>query len=256
MTSTTSNPPATPLQASRPPASPRAATAATTGAATAPAAAAARVALVAGATGLVGRAVLARLLADKHYSAVHCVGRRAPAQRDLKLAVHLADSFAGFTAPPVDDVFITLGTTLKTAGSRAAFRAVDFDAVLAVARTGRIAGATRLGVVSAMGADAHSALFYSRIKGEAEEALSHLGFSTLVLLRPSFLSGDRESLGQAPRGGEKIALSLSRFFSGLIPANYQAISADSVARTLVEEVAARQGRHVILSGEMQQHQAR
>ena len=211
---------------------------------------------MAGATGLVGRAVLARLLADKRYSAVHCVGRRAPAQRDLKLAVHLTDSFANFTAPPpVDDVFITLGTTIKTAGSRAAFRAVDFDAVLAVARAGRIAGATRLGVVSAMGADSHSAIFYSRVKGEAEEALLHLGFPTLVVLRPSVLAGERESLGQPPRAGEKIAIGLSRLFGGLIPANYQAISADTVARTLVEEVATREGHHVILSGEMQQRQA-
>jgi uncharacterized protein YbjT (DUF2867 family) len=219
--------------------------------------AAARVALVAGATGLVGRAVLARLLADKRYSAVHCVGRRAPAQHDLKLAVHLTDSFSEFTVPPpVDDVFIALGTTIKTAGSRAAFRAVDFDAVLAVARAARIAGATRLGLVSAMGADAHSAIFYSRVKGEAEEALLHLSFPTLVVVRPSVLAGERESLGQPPRAGEKIAIGLSRLFGGLIPANYQAISADSVARTLVEEVATRQGHHVILSGEMQRHEAR
>jgi uncharacterized protein YbjT (DUF2867 family) len=210
------------------------------------------VALVAGATGLVGRAVLARLLADKHYSAVHCVGRRAPAQRDLRLTVHLSDSFAEFKAPPVDDVFIALGTTIKTAGSRAAFRAVDFDAVLAVARAGRIAGATRLGLVSAMGADSHSALFYTRVKGEAEEALSQLGFSTLVVVRPSFLAGDRESLGQPTRGGEKLAIGLSKFLNRVIPLNYQSISADSVARTLVEEVATRQGHHVILSGEMQQ----
>jgi uncharacterized protein YbjT (DUF2867 family) len=66
---------------------------------------------------------------------------------------------------------------------------VDFDAVLAVARAGRIAGATRLGLVSAMGADSHSALFYTRVKGEAEEALALLGFSTLVVVRPSFLAG-------------------------------------------------------------------
>jgi uncharacterized protein YbjT (DUF2867 family) len=209
------------------------------------------VALVAGATGLVGRAVLARLLAGNTYSAVHCVGRRAPAQRDVRLAVHLADSFAEFTSPPVDDVFIALGTTIKTAGSRAAFRAVDLDAVLAVARAGRIAGARRLGLVSAMGADSHSALFYTRVKGEAEEALALLGFSTLVMVRPSFLTGERESLGQAPRAGEKIALGLSRMLSGVIPANYQSISADRVARTLVEELAVRHGHHAILSGEMQ-----
>jgi uncharacterized protein YbjT (DUF2867 family) len=211
-----------------------------------------RVALVAGATGLVGRAVLARLLAGNTYSTVHCVGRRAPAQRDARLAVHLTDSFADFAAPPVDDVFIALGTTIKTAGSRTAFRAVDFDAVLAVARAGRIAGATRLGVVSAMGADSHSALFYTRVKGEAEEALALLGFSILVIVRPSFLAGERESLGQVPRAGEKIALGLSRLLSSVIPANYQSISADSVARTLVEEVAVCQGQHVVLSGEMQQ----
>lgn len=248
MTSTTANPPATPPQASPPPASPRAATGATT-AATAPAAA--RVALVAGATGLVGRAVLDLLLADKRYSAVHCVGRRAPARHDSRLAVHLVDSFAGFKAPPVDDVFIALGTTIKTAGSRAAFRAVDFDAVLAVAQAGRNAGATRLGLVSAMGADPHSLLFYTRVKGEAEQALSQLGFSTMVVARPSFLAGDRESLGQPLRGGENLAISLSKRLSRVIPLNYQSISADSVARTLVEEVAVRQGHHVILSGDMQ-----
>lgn len=206
---------------------------------------------MAGATGLVGRAVLAHLLAGNSYSAIHCVGRRAPAQRDARLSAHLAGSLTEFTAPPVNDVFIALGTTIKTAGSRAAFRAVDFDAVLAIARAGRIAGATRLGLVSAMGADAHSAVFYTRVKGEAEEALSLLGFSTLVVVRPSFLAGERESLGQPPRAGEKIALGLSRMLSGVIPANYQSISADRVARTLVEEVAVRQGHHVILSGEMQ-----
>jgi len=208
------------------------------------------VALVAGATGLVGRAVLDLLLADKRYSAVHCVGRRAPARQGSRLAVHLVDSFAGFKAPPVDDVFIALGTTIKTAGSRAAFRAVDFDAVLAVARAGRDAGATRLGLVSAMGADPHSMLFYTRIKGEAEQALSQLGFSTLVVVRPSFLAGDRASLGQPLRGGEKLAINLSKRLSRVIPLNYQSISADKVARTLVEEVAVRQGHHVVLSGDM------
>lgn len=93
------------------------------------------------------------------------------------------------------------------------------------------------------GADAHSAIFYSRVKGEAEEALLHLAFPTLVVVRPSVLAGEREALGQAPRAGEKIAISLNRLFGGLIPANYQAISAHSVAHTLVEEVASRQGHH-------------
>jgi len=209
------------------------------------------VALVAGATGLVGRAVLARLLAGKRYSAVHCVGRRAPDQRDPRLTAHLVASFADFTAPPVDDVFIALGTTIKTAGGQAAFRAVDYDAVLAVARAARVAGATRLGLVSAMGANSHAPLFYSRVKGETEEAIAALGFPTLVVVRPSFLEGERESLGQKPRAGEKMAMSLSKLLRGVIPLNYQSISGERVAQVLVEEVAVRQGHHVILSGDMQ-----
>ena len=130
MTSTTSNPPATPPLASHRPVNQQAVTGATS-AADAPAAA--RVAVVAGATGLVGQAVLARLLADKSYSAVHSVGRRAPDQQHPKLVLHLAKSFSDIQLPPVDDVFIALGTTIKVAGSASAFRAIDFDAVVAIA---------------------------------------------------------------------------------------------------------------------------
>ncbi|MBC7650038.1 MAG: nucleoside-diphosphate sugar epimerase, partial [Vitreoscilla sp.] len=90
-----------------------------------------RVALVAGATGLVGQAILSMLLADSHYSAVHVVGRRAPDVQHPKLVVHISASLADWTCPAVDDVFIALGTTIKVAGSRAAFKAIDGDAVVA-----------------------------------------------------------------------------------------------------------------------------
>ena len=113
----THNPPATSPPASLHRASPLAATAATSAAAGQPAAAVAdQVALVAGATGLVGREILARLLADKTWTAVHCVGRRAPIQTHPKLVVRLTDCLTAFAAPPVDDVFIALGTTIKAAG--------------------------------------------------------------------------------------------------------------------------------------------
>jgi len=117
--------------------------------------------------------------------------------------VQVTDSFNEFNAPAVDDVFIALGTTIKVAGSREAFRAVDFDAVVAVARAARAAGATRLGVVSAMGADSRSPVFYNRVKGEMEDAVQGLGFETVVIARPSLLAGDRTALKQAPRPGEK-----------------------------------------------------
>lgn len=248
-TLTTSSPPAMPHPASPLPVNPPA-TATTSGAATAPAAAA-RVALVAGATGLVGRAVLARLLADKQYSAVHCVGRRAPGQQDPKLRVHLTDSFSEFLVPPVDDVFIALGTTIKVAGSQQAFRALDLHAVVALARAARSAGATRLGVISAMGADRQSRVFYNRVKGEMEAQVCALGFDTVVIARPSLLTGDRASLHQPRRVAEEWALHAFKWLIPLIPANYRPVDAGQVACAWVKALqAATPGCHVLLSGEL------
>ena len=152
----------------------------------------------------------------------------------------------------VDDVFITLGTTIKTAGSQKAFRAIDFEAVLAVAGVSRRLGATKLGVVSAMGADATSKVFYNRVKGEMEEALGRLGYSALIIARPSLLTGDRSALGQAARPAEKWGMLAMSLFKPLIPANYQAIGADKVAIALLRAVQDQtRGTRVLLSGEMQ-----
>lgn len=215
-------------------------------------AAVARVALVAGATGLVGQEILARLLADKTYSAVHCVGRRSPQALHPKLVIHLSDNFAEFQAPAVDEVFIALGTTIKAAGSQSAFRAVDFDAVLAVARSARAAGASKLGIVSAMGADATSSVFYNRVKGEMESAVSQLAYDSLVLARPSLLSGNRSALGQARRSAENFAATTLRLLRPLTPANYRAIAAADVAAALVRTLQSTPtGHKVLLSGEMQ-----
>lgn len=216
---------------------------------------AARVALVAGATGLVGQAVLAGLLTDKHYTAVHAVGRRHLALTHPKLTSHAVD-FLNLTSLPgiehVDDVFIALGTTIKVAGSEAAFRAVDFDAVLAIARAARQAGARRLGVVSAMGADPDSSVFYNRVKGEMEAALRALHFPVLVIARPSLLTGNRTSLKQAKRLGETLGSVAMHWFKPLIPLNYQAIPAEQVGQSLVDAVRdAKDGTHLLLSGQLQ-----
>ncbi|MHB8667966.1 MAG: NAD(P)H-binding protein [Burkholderiales bacterium] len=213
--------------------------------------AARRVALLAGATGLVGREILAALLADDTYAAVHSVGRRALATANPKLTHHVLDFAALPALPASDDVFIALGTTIKTAGSQSAFRAVDFDAVLALAAAARASGASRLGIVSAMGASEKSLLFYNRVKGEMEHAVSGLGYPTVVFARPSMLIGNRGALGQTERSGEKLALMFMRF-GALIPANYRAIEAVRVARALVHAVnTAEKGTHVLLSGDMQ-----
>jgi uncharacterized protein YbjT (DUF2867 family) len=211
-----------------------------------------QVALVAGATGLVGREVLAALLADKRYAAVHVVGRRKLSYEHAKLTQQVVNFSAMGKLPRVDDVFIALGTTIKTAGSKQAFRAVDYEAVMAVALAARASGATKLGVVSAMGADAQSGIFYNRVKGEMEAGLETIGYESLVIARPSMLAGDREALDQPVRSGERIALVATRWLKAVIPANYQSIQARDVAYALVNTLAdARQGLVRMLSGEMQ-----
>jgi len=211
--------------------------------------------LLAGATGLVGREVLAALLTDNRYSAVHCLGRRAPASRHIKLVNHGLDLGAASLLPAglhIDDAFIALGTTIKVAGSQAAFRSIDFDAVLAVAKAAQAAGANRLGVVSAMGANARSGIFYNRVKGEMEDALRQLGYPTLIIARPSMLAGDRASLAQPPRPAEKWVSAVLALLNPVLPANYQAISAGRVAHALLSAMQDNTGQtRVLLSGEMQ-----
>ena len=208
--------------------------------------------LLAGGTGLVGREILLALLEDPGVAQVHTLGRRAPPQQHAKLQHHASDLRQIPPLPTLDTAFIALGTTIKVAGSQEAFRAVDFEAVQAVARAARTAGATRLGLVSAMGADAGARLFYSRVKGEAEDALTALGFASLVIARPSMLVGDRSALNQPERRGEVIAAAVSAALRPLIPANLRAIRARDVAQALVAAVArGAPGRHVLLSGQMQ-----
>ena len=211
-----------------------------------------RVALVAGATGLVGRAILALLLADKRYSTVHVVGRRAPPVQHPKLAAHISASLTNWTCPAVDDVFIALGTTIKVAGSKAAFKAIDGDMVVAIASAAKASGASRLAVVSAMGASAQSSVFYNQVKGQMEAAVSQLGFETLAIARPSLLAGDRYALKQPERLAENLALQFFKWLKPLIPANYRAINASSVAQAMVDALqTASSGQHLLLSGDMQ-----
>ncbi len=210
-----------------------------------------RTALLAGASGLVGREILAGLLADPNITAVHTLGRRDLPLSHPKLQQRRVDFAALPPLPAVDEVYLALGTTIKVAGSQEAFRAVDFDANLAVARAARVAGAKRLGLVSAMGADPQSSIFYNRVKGELEQALTALGYECLVIARPSFLAGDRESLGQPARGGEKLALKISQMLRPLIPANLRSIAVKDVAAALLHDVPRADGKRVMLSAQMQ-----
>ena len=210
----------------------------------------ARTVALAGATGLVGKEILQGLVADPSVAAIHVLARRALEAPAAKVVSHVVDFGSLPALPRVDEVFLALGTTIKVAGSQEAFRAVDFDANLAVARAALAAGARRAGLVSAMGASAKSGIFYSRVKGELEDALAALPFEGLVIARPSILAGDRGSLGQPERSGEKIALVVSRLLGPLFPANYRSVAAADVARSLLTRVPAARGREVVLSGAM------
>lgn len=209
-----------------------------------------RTVAIAGASGLVGRELLRGLLGDPTVAAVHALGRRPLDAPHAKLAVHVVDFAALPALPALDEVYLALGTTIKLAGSRAAFRAVDHDANLAVARAALAAGARRAGLVSAMGADAASRVFYSRVKGELEDALARLPFDALVVARPSLLAGDRASLGQPERHGERIGMALSRWLGALLPADYRSIAAADVAAALCARVPVARGRELLPSGAM------
>lgn len=210
--------------------------------------------MVAGATGLVGQEILAALLADKRYLAVHCVGRRPPAVQHPKLQFQRVD-FASSTdlaaLPKVDECYIALGTTIQVAGSQEAFRAVDLEAVESLALAARRAGATHLGVISAMGADAHSRVFYNRVKGEMELSVARMGYPCLVIARPSLIDGDRAALDQPGRAGEGLGLRLARLLRPVIPPNYRAIKARDIAHALIRAVqSSTPGVVTLMSGDM------
>jgi uncharacterized protein YbjT (DUF2867 family) len=198
-----------------------------------------RSALLAGATGLVGRELARQIAATERYGALRLLLRRsAPELESLPGASALLVDFDALPAelPRADDVYVALGTTIKVAGSEQAFRQVDYDYVLAVARAARSAGAERLGIISALGADPTSRVFYNRVKGEMERDVLSLGYASVVIAQPSLLLGDRESLGQAARGGEAWAKRLLGPVSKLIPAQVRPVEAADVARSLIQGV--------------------
>jgi uncharacterized protein YbjT (DUF2867 family) len=193
------------------------------------------VALVAGATGLVGRQLVRCLVSNRRTTRVVALIRRDPTKlRQHEKLEHLTFDVQHLVGlPTAQECYIALGTTIKVAGSEQAFRAVDHDAVLAMAHAAQAAGVKRLAVVSALGADASSAVFYNRVKGEVEQALASLGFERLVIARPSLLKGNRDALGQRFRPMERTVLALTSPIEPWLPASWRPIGADTVARAMV-----------------------
>ena len=181
--------------------------------------------LIAGATGLTGEHLLDRLLSEPTVARV-----LAPTRRPLATHPHLENPVGELqTLLPqlsgqVDTAFCCLGSTIKQAGSQEAFRVVDHDLVLAFARRARELGARHLVVISALGANANSSVFYNRVKGETEEALKAMDWPQLTIARPSLLLGTRHEF----RLGERLAAPLLRW----LPGKYRGIEACALARAL------------------------
>lgn len=217
----------------------------------------ARAALVVGATGLVGGHVLARLVADARWSRVVVLARRAIEGAATKVTEHIVDFEAlamsdgrGVALESIDDVFVCLGTTIKIAGSQERFRRVDHDYAVAVARVGKQAGASRIALVSSVGANEKSRTFYLRVKGETERDIRELGFDTTILARPSVLVGERG----VSRPGERAGIALTSMLSPLMVGglrSYRPIEAGDVATAMIEAIArGEEGAHVLLHAEL------
>lgn len=199
---------------------------------------------------MVGGHLVDALLDDTLFATVVTVGRR-PLDRSHPRLTQRAVDFAALDASAlagVTDAFCALGTTIARAGSREAFRAVDFDAVVSFATAARAAGATRFYVVTALGADAASWTFYNRVKGEVEARLRTLGFASLAIVRPSLLVGERTE----PRPAERAALAITGALAPLLkPFAARPIEGRSVARALRAIAhAPPEGARVYLSGEL------
>jgi uncharacterized protein YbjT (DUF2867 family) len=205
--------------------------------------------LLAGATGLVGDITLQQALASPRVQQVV-----APTRRPLAAHPKLLNPIVDFDALPddadwwrVDAVACALGTTIRDAGSQDAFRRVDHDYPLAIARRAHTHGGTTFALVSAKGAAAGSRIFYSRVKGEVEDALAGIGFASLTLLRPGLLGGERRQ----QRAGEGLALRVFGALDAVLPASYRIVPAQHVAAALLQAALdAPPGRHVIPSEQL------
>lgn len=184
--------------------------------------------LLAGASGLVGSEVLDQLKADKTVSRIVVIGRRPMATLEPRLQAHVVD-FDNLAAHAellaADQIICALGTTMKQAGSKEAFRRVDYEYPLALAKRGLEKGAHHFLLVSALGADVESRIFYNQVKGELENALRTLPYRSVTIVRPSLLLGKRKEF----RPFERLAMIVGE----VVPGRFRPVRASEVAAALV-----------------------
>jgi uncharacterized protein YbjT (DUF2867 family) len=194
-----------------------------------------KTATIIGVTGLIGGYLYELLKKDNSYDTIRLIVRRPLPKDDPRTEIKLVD-FADAESLQLaidgsDVVFATVGTTQKKVkGDQEAYRKVDYDIPVKAARFCKVTGCETFVLVSAVGANSKSSNFYLKLKGEVEDAIKEVGLSSLHIMQPSMLIGDRKE----SRLGEKIASAIMPPLSFLIPSRYRAISAEKVARAMLK----------------------
>jgi uncharacterized protein YbjT (DUF2867 family) len=183
-------------------------------------------ALILGGTGLTGKKLTRLLLADKRYGAVQLLVRK-PMDIIYEKLEQIPFDFDNPDDSKVqaDEVFCCLGTTIAVAGSKKAFYQVDYDYVLTLANMAHKNGCKKFALISSMGANKNSAVFYNKTKGQIEEAIKAIGFESCFIFRPSILLGTRHE----SRFGESVAKFILSKLSFLLPKKYRPIHSKTVA---------------------------
>ena len=185
-----------------------------------------------GATGLIGKELVQQLLNDKHFEKVRIFVRRDTGLKHPKLEQQIVD-FAkteSWEKQLTGDVlFSALGTTLKQAGSKEKQYVIDFTFNLNFAQKAKENGIENYVLVSSVGANSKSTIFYTRMKGELDEAVAKPGFKNLVILRPASLTGNRENR----RVAEEMSVPVLKFLTRFVLKNYHPISSKTVAKAMI-----------------------
>lgn len=195
-----------------------------------------RKALIVGATGLIGDFCLQYLLDTHIYSEVIALTRKPllRSHRKLKSVItNFRDIEQILSKTKAEDICCCLGSTIRKAGSQQAFKKVDYELVVSIAKLMKRQGAEQFIVISALGANRNSKFFYNRVKGEMEQAVEALDYPCLHIIRPSLLLGSREEFRLGEKIGGSAALILNPLLRGPLK-KYRPIHAESVAQVMVK----------------------
>lgn len=203
---------------------------------------------VIGATGLVGKQLVQQLLDDERFKKVRIFVRRETGLQHLKLEQKIVDFRNTKSWEKLlkgDILFSALGTTLKQAGSKEKQYEIDFTFNLKFAQKAKENGIENYVLVSSVGANSKSGIFYTRMKGELEEAVSKIGFQNLVILRPASLTGPRENR----RIAEEISVPVLNFLTRFVLKNYRPISGETVVKAMINAVLNKKESKTIYEGD-------